>query len=108
MPRTRSKPPFSREELLVLMDLKPCALMLYYWLQTCNTAEDEIYLEEFVTFTQTDGRKGYSLRWAKDGFQELVSEDLVSINRCYNSRVFRVSVWKPGEKAAMEAKQTQA
>jgi hypothetical protein len=98
MPRGLAKAPYSQSDVLVLMDLSPCALILYHWIQTLDTFEDEIHLEEFVNFSRTGGRKGYSMAWSKESFHELVSAGLVTIDRHYNCRVFRVKVWKPGRK----------
>jgi hypothetical protein len=91
---------FSLGELLFLLELTPCALVLYHWLVILlpDGAVGEVWLEDFCTFTQTDGRKGYSMKWVKNALQELVSCDLVSIEKRYNSQIFKLRVWKPGQR----------
>jgi hypothetical protein len=105
MPRGQSKPPFSADELLGLIGLNPCTIILYHWLQIVvpEANGDAIELEDFCAFTQTGGRKGYSMKWVKVAFRELLSHDLVTIEKSYNSRVFKLKVWKPGQKAIVEA-----
>jgi hypothetical protein len=96
MPRGLAKAPYSQSDVLALMDLSPCALILYHWMQTIGTVKAEIHLEEFATFSYTGRSNGYSMMWIKESFHELVSAGLVSIDQHYNSKVFRVTIWNPG------------
>jgi hypothetical protein len=48
------------------------------------------------------------MKWVKVAFQELLSRDLVTIEKSYNSRVFKLKVWKPGQKAIAEATKIEA
>jgi hypothetical protein len=108
MPRGLAKAPYSQSDVLALMDLSPCTLILYHWMQTIGTAEVEIHLEEFFNYSRTGGRKGYCMTWIKESFHELVSAGLVTIDRHYNSKVFRVTIWKPGRTAQEPADRTKA
>jgi hypothetical protein len=101
MPRARSiahqTPMFSPDEILVLMDLSPCAVMLYLWIQTVPIEDGvrEVHLQEFVGHACTDGRKGYAMDWVKRAFYELEKCELITITKKYNSSVFKVKVWRP-------------
>jgi hypothetical protein len=87
----------STDEILVLMDLSPCGVMLYLWIQTVPIEDGvrEVYLKEFIDHACTDGRKGYAMEWTKQTFYELEKYELITIAKKYNSSVFKVKVWRP-------------
>lgn len=91
---------FSRiteEHELILIQLSPCARLLYRWLLRLRPAGTpvEIELDEFIGFTALGRARAYCLKHVKRALADLLGTELVDEVKRYSARVFKLVAWHP-------------
>jgi hypothetical protein len=86
---------FDREIERFLASLTPCARQLYQWLlrQGPSGQPQEIFLKEFVEFTEYRKSGGYSLAQIKRGFKQLTATPLVDVVYKYSGFVYKLTTY---------------
>jgi hypothetical protein len=83
---------FDREIERFLCSLNPCARQLYYWLlrQGPPGQPQEIFLKEFVEFTEYRKGGGYNLDYTRRTLNKLINTPLVEPIYQYSGFVFKL------------------
>ena len=84
------------------LELTPCAGHLYRWLLRAVPAgkPQEVMLDEFQVWA------GYSLKWVKTAFGQLVEYGLVEVVRRYSGQIYKLIAWHPGQKTSPDTQET--
>ncbi|MBW4473963.1 MAG: hypothetical protein KME45_26855 [Stenomitos rutilans HA7619-LM2] len=84
------------------LELTPCAGHLYRWLLRAVPAgkSQEVILDEFQTWA------GYSLKWVKIAFGQLVDYGLVEVVRRYSGRIYKLIAWHPGQQTSLNRQES--
>ncbi|ANV88988.1 hypothetical protein [Picosynechococcus sp. PCC 7117] len=86
----------------LLNQVSRCAATLYNWLLRKRPAGTtfEVDLDTFRHWTGKFRKKPYCFKWIRQAVTELVNIGLVNIQRQYNSKIYKLAAYRPGNKTS--------
>ncbi|WP_083998104.1 hypothetical protein [Picosynechococcus sp. PCC 7003] len=92
----------------LLNQVSRCAATLYNWLLRKRPAGTtfEADLDTFRHWTGKIRKKPYCLKWIRQAITELADIGLVDIQRQYNSKIYKLAAYRPGNKTSQTENKT--
>ena len=92
----------------LLAQVSRCAATLYNWLLRKRPAGTtfEADLDTFRHWTGNFRRKPYCFKWIRQAITELADIGLVDIQRQYNSKIYKLAAYRPGNKTSQTENKT--
>ncbi|ACB01004.1 MULTISPECIES: hypothetical protein [Cyanophyceae] len=86
----------------LLNQVSRCAATLYNWLLRKRPAGTtfEVDLDTFRHWTGKFRKKPYCFKWIRQAVTELADIGLVDIQRQYNSKIYKLAAYRPGNKTS--------